>query len=59
MWTAWFSLSPRQTTQANKARLARAFFFKDAHRWSRAIVWLIRHGLVDPELARRARETAR
>ncbi len=27
--------------------------------WSRAIVWLIRHGLVEPELARRARETAR
>ena len=27
--------------------------------WSRAIVWLIRHGLVEPELARRAREAAR
>jgi hypothetical protein len=25
--------------------------------WSRAIVYLIRHGLVEPELARRARET--
>jgi hypothetical protein len=27
--------------------------------WSRAITWLIRHGLVEPELARRARDTAR
>ena len=24
--------------------------------WSRAIAWLIRHGLVEPELARRAQK---